>query len=138
MFRVCHTVLSVHCSLMVMFSCVFVTYPFGVVSVWYFFFVSITDLSLLLYLVTPIFPIHWSSVNIPVTTSTSPSLTKSLFRPNCVFFHETFQVQDQCTNSMAAATSDIHSSVYTVITAVKIQLACNKCVYNLKYLCECY
>ena len=63
MFRVCHTILSIHCSpvvtcwervdllafLYVMFSCVFVTFSFSVLcQVWYLI-VSIPDLCLLSY-----------------------------------------------------------------------------------------
>ena len=63
MFHVCHAFLSVHCSLVVtcweradllallyvMFSCVFVTFPCGVLGrVWYLI-VSIPDLCLLTY-----------------------------------------------------------------------------------------
>ena len=53
MFRVCHTFLSVHCILLAflyeMFSCVFVTFPCGVLcQVWYMI-VPIPDLCLLTY-----------------------------------------------------------------------------------------
>ena len=63
MFRVCHAFLSVHCSLVVigweradllaplcvMFSCVFVTFPCGVLSQMWYLIVSIPDLYPLTY-----------------------------------------------------------------------------------------
>ena len=63
MFRVCHAFLSVHCSLVVtcweranllailyvMFSCVFVTFPFGVLGQVWCLIVSIPYLCLLTY-----------------------------------------------------------------------------------------
>ena len=61
MFRVCHAFLSVHCSLVVtcfllahvyvMFSCVFVTFPFGVLGQVCYLIVSIPDLNPLTYFV---------------------------------------------------------------------------------------
>ena len=64
MFRVCHVVLSVDCRLVVtcwvradllallyvMFSCVFVTFPCGVLGQVWYLIVSIPDLCLLPYL----------------------------------------------------------------------------------------
>ena len=58
MFRVCHVFLSVHCSLVVtdllalsyvMFYCVFVTFPCGVLGQVWCLIVSIPDLCLLSY-----------------------------------------------------------------------------------------
>ena len=63
MFRVCHAVLSVHCSLVitcweradllallcVMFSCLFVTFSCGVLGQMWYLIVLIPDLCLLLY-----------------------------------------------------------------------------------------
>ena len=65
LFRVCHAVLSVPCSLVatcwetadllallcVMFSCVFVTFPYGVFGQVWYLIVSIPDLCLLPYFV---------------------------------------------------------------------------------------
>ena len=64
MFRVCHAFLSVHCSLVVtcweranllvllyvMFSCIFVTFPCGVLGQVWYFIVLISDPCLLIYL----------------------------------------------------------------------------------------
>ena len=63
MFRVCHAFFSVHCSRLVscweranllallyeMFSCVFVTFPYGVLGQVWYLIVSIPDLCLLTY-----------------------------------------------------------------------------------------
>ena len=63
MFRVCHYFLSVHCSLVVtcleragplallyvMFCCIFVTFPCGVLGQVWYLIISITDLFLLAY-----------------------------------------------------------------------------------------
>ena len=63
MFRVCHAFMSVHCSLVVtcmeragllallyvMFYCVFVTFPCGVLDQVWYLIVSIPDLRLLTY-----------------------------------------------------------------------------------------
>ena len=68
MFRVCHALLSVHCSLVphvvtcleranlmallyVMFSCIFVTFSCGVLGQVWYLIVSIPDLCLLIYFV---------------------------------------------------------------------------------------
>ena len=59
MFHVCHTFLSAHCSLVeranqlallyVMFSCVFVTFPCGVLGQVWYLIVPIPDICLLTY-----------------------------------------------------------------------------------------
>ena len=73
MFGVCHVFLSVHCSLVVtcyeradllallcvMFYCVFVTFPCGVLGQVWYFIVSIPDLCLLTYFIKKAFIMHF-------------------------------------------------------------------------------
>ena len=79
-FRVCPAALSVHCSLMVtcwimanllaflwlMFSCVFVTVPCGVLGQLWYMIVSIHDLCLLSYSGHFQFMVHLKSENVSV------------------------------------------------------------------------
>ena len=102
MFRDCHAVLFVHCSLMVtcwkmanlfallcvVFSCVFVTFPYGVLGQAWYLIVSIPDLCLLRYFeqhqkTWPVKEIYMCGCIVPVVCG--PVVVHSLFTGAPIF-----------------------------------------------------